>query len=84
MTNITNGMTTMPPEKDEIETSMRRLKDGKAYNDIPAALLKYAADSKELVKEVTKLFKKVWEYKKVPTIWGHFRISCTLERLFKG
>ena len=44
----------MPPQKDEIETSMRRLKDGKVYNDNPAASLKYAADSKELVKEVTK------------------------------
>lgn len=82
--NVTNAINTLPPEEDEIETAMRKLKNGKTSNDYPAAYLKYAADSKEFLKEVTKLFKDIWKTNKVPIIWGHSRLVALWKGPLKG
>ena len=52
---------TDPPSEDEIKKVLKRLKNGKSANDIPAEFFKYAHQSPELIAEMEKLIAIIWK-----------------------
>ena len=71
---------TAPPDHQEVREVLTHLKNGKAANDIPAAYLKYAAQSEELIGEMVRLYSIVWNTHQIPKSWGH----SILVALWKG
>ena len=57
---------TAPPDHQEVREVLTHLKNGKAANDIPAAYLKYAAQSEELIDEMVRLYSIVWNTHQIP------------------
>ena len=72
------------PKPDEIEATIKKLKNGKASNDIPAAFLKHASDNKNFLLELTSLYKEVWESNQIPLNWGHSRLVALWKGPSKG
>ena len=64
--------------------ALKQLKNGKASNDIPAAFLKHAVGNKEFLKELTALYKDVWENTNIPKMWGHSRLVSLWKGPSKG
>ena len=73
-----------PPKPEEIEATIKKLKNGKASNDIPAAFLKHASDNKNFLLELTSLYKEVWESNQIPLNWGHSRLVALWKGPSKG
>ena len=73
-------MNTLPPDRSEIKAALKKLKHGKAANDIPEELLKNAVDDEEFLSKLTRLYSDVWNQNKVPSQWGHSRLVA----LWKG
>ena len=57
---------TAPPDHQEVRKVLTHLKNRKAANDIPAAYLKYAAQSEELIDEIVRLYSIVWNTHQIP------------------
>ena len=51
-------------------------KNGKAANDIPPELLKYARNSKRFLDELTSVLNEIWTTSTVPKTWGLARLTC--------
>ena len=77
-------MNTLPPENGEIKTALKKLRNGKAANDIPAELLKNAVENEEFLNELTRLYSDVWTQNKVPDQWGHSRLVALWKGPSKG
>ena len=62
-------MDTTEIRKAEVRQALKKTKSGKApgFDEIPAEL--YKADSDVAVKELTRLFNRIWHEEKVPDIW---------------
>jgi len=75
---------TSPPSKDEVLEVVKKLKDGKAANDIPTAFVKHATESKEFLEELTCLYETVWNYKVIPESWGHSKLIAIWKGPAKG
>ena len=60
-----------PPDEVEIKNVLKRLKNGKSANDIPAEFFKYAKESPELIAEMMKLFSIIWETHEIPQSFKH-------------
>ena len=73
-----------PPDEKELLDVIRNLKDGKSSNDIPIEFIKYSFASKELICEIIKLFKSIWETNAIPSSWGHSRLFALWKGLSKG
>ena len=73
----------MPPEKDEIVGILKKLKNGKSSNDLPAVYLKSAIESEKL-NEILNLYKTVWLSKKIPFKWGHSKLVTIWKGKAKG
>ena len=83
--NIKNdSMRTEPPTSDEIRTALKTLKNRKSANDVPAELLKYAAEDTVFLNELTQLFSDVWLENKVPSLWGHSKLVALWKGPAKG
>ena len=74
----------LPPEKDEIVGILKKLKNGKSSNDLPAVYLKSAIESEELINEILNLYKTVWLSKKIPSKWGHSKLVTIWKGAAKG
>ena len=70
MSDTSNQLNIDPPGRDEIAKILKKLKAGKAASDIPPSFIKCAADSNEVMSEIVKLYRLVWETKEVPEKWG--------------
>ena len=75
---------TLPPKKEEIVNTLKRLKNGKSANDLPAIYLKSALQSKELIDEILSLFETVWLTKQIPSKWGHSKLVTIWKGAAKG
>ena len=74
----------LPPEKDEIVGILKKLKNGKSSNDLPAVYLKSAIESEELINAILNLYKTVWLSKKIPSKWGHSKLVTIWKGAAKG
>ena len=75
---------TSSPSSDEILQVVKKLKDGKAANDIPSAFIKHAIECEEFLKELTSLYETVWKYHILPVNWGHSRLIAIWKGPTKG
>ena len=75
---------TLPPEKEEILNTLKRLKNGKSANDLPAIYIKSALQSVELINEILSLFKTIWLTKQIPSKWGHSKLVTIWKGAAKG
>ena len=80
----TNEMNTLPPDSGEIKMALKKLKNGKAANDIPAELLKNAVDNDEFLNELTQMYSDVWTQNEIPGQWGHSRLVALWKGPSKG
>ena len=75
---------TAPPDHQGVRAVLTHLKNGKAANDIPAAYLKYAAQSEELIDEMVRLYSIVWNTHQIPKSWGHSKLVALWKGSAKG
>jgi len=68
------------PSNPEISNILRKFKNGKASNDLPPDLLKYAKTDPLFMTEITEIMQDVWTNFKTPEAWGLSRLKC----LFKN
>ena len=73
-----------PPDKDELISNIKALKNGKSSNDFPAAYIKYGIESDGLISEIVNLYTNVWETKDVPKTWGHTKLVALWKGPSKG
>ena len=78
--NVPTDFNSLPPEKYEIIETLRKIKNGKSSNDIPAEYLKSAIDSDEVIEEMCKLYRLIWLTKQIPTKWRHSKLI----KIWKG
>ena len=79
-----DGIKTQPPDFNEIRNTLKRLKNGKAANDIPAEYLRFAERSDEFVKEMVKLYRTIWETHNIPKSWSHSKLVALWKGSEKG
>ena len=79
-----NILSTAPPDRNELTTIIKSLKNGKTANDIPTAYIKHAIDCSEFMDEMVKLYKTVWETNTIPTKWGHSKLVTIWKGSSKG
>ena len=75
---------TGPPDHQEVREVLTHLKNGKSANDNPAAYLKYAAQSEELIDEMVRLYSIVWNTHQIPKSWGYSKLVALWKRSAKG
>ena len=73
-----------PPNKTELQDIIKKLKNGRSANDIPAAFVKSAAHSDEFVTEITNLYKEIWKTHEIPKSWSHSRLVAIWKGSSKG
>ena len=73
-----------PPSVDELKSTIKSLKNGKSANDIPAAYVKHAIESKLIEKEFTRLFKQIWKTNQIPENWEHTKLVALWKGQSKG
>lgn len=73
-----------PPSSQELEEVIRRLKNGKTSNDIPTIFIKSALHSKEFLREMTALYREIWNTLKIPTSWSHSKLVAIWKGKSKG
>ena len=82
--NVPVNFSSLPPSKSEIIHTLKNMKNGKASNDLPAEYLKYAIDSIEVIEELHKLYKLVWQTQLIPTKWRHSKLITIWKGPSKG
>ena len=75
---------TDPPSEDEIKNVLKKLKNGKAANDITAEIFKYAHQSPELIAEMEKLFDIIWKTYEIPQSFRHSKLIALWKGASKG
>lgn len=79
-----DGLNSDPPKKDEILDVLKKLKNGKAANDMPTIYLKYAIKCEAIVSELEKLYETVWRTHKIPDKWRHTTLIAIWKGALKG
>ena len=83
-TNPQRVINTNAPTILELKNILKKLKGGKSANDIPPVFLKCALDSEEMIQELVKLYKLVWQTKEIPDKWGLSRLVALWKGASKG
>ena len=73
-----------PPTSDELITIIKKLKNGKAANDIPAEFIKAALSSKEFAAEILSLYVEIWNTLSIPKSWSHTKLVAIWKGSTKG
>ena len=73
-----------PPASDELITIIKKLKNGKAANDIPAEFIKAALSSKEFTAEMLSLYVEIWDTLSIPNSWSHTKLVAIWKGSTKG
>ena len=81
---VSIAIRTAPPDHQGVREVLTHLKNGKAANDIPAAYLKYAAQSEELIDEMVRLSSIVWNTHQIPKSSGHSKLVTLWKGSAKG
>ena len=71
-----------PPDNKELKNITKRLKSGKSANDIPTAFLKCALDSEQILDELNRLYRLVWNTKDIPGKWGLIKTNSSVNPHF--
>ena len=71
------------PDKQEIIKALKKLKNGKAANDIPSELLKYAVDCESLITELERLNSYCMEDSNNTKYLESHKTCCVMERCSK-
>ena len=79
-----NIMTTTPPDKNEVLSTIKSMKNGKAANDVPIEYIKCATESAEFMDEMVNLYKTVWQTNIIPRNWGHSKLVTIWKGASKG
>ena len=79
-----SSIKTCPPDRSELETTIKSLKNGKSTNDIPIIYLKTASENNAFMNELVALYKTIWETKKIPKNWGHTKLVAIWKGSAKG
>ena len=79
-----NKIDTSPPGKHELYLIIKKLKSGKAANDIPIEYMKCALENPLFLSEMVELYRTVWETWLVPANWGHSKLVATWKGAAKG
>ena len=72
------------PDKQEIIKALKKLKNGKAANDIPSELLKYAVDCEPLLTELERLIGIVWKTETTSSMWSDTKLVALWKGAAKG
>ena len=80
----TESLINGPPDELELMKTIKKLKNGKASNDIPVAFVKHAIVSREFRQELTELYKTIWETHVIPEDWGHSKLVTLWKGPMKG
>ena len=83
-TNPSRVINIEPPTMSELVNVLKKLKGGKSANDIAPAFIKCSLESNEMMEEILKLYKVVWETKVVPEKWGLSRLVALWKGSSKG
>ena len=73
-----------PPTKEELKETIKKLKGGKASNDIPMEYIKHSTESNEFMNEITKMFETIWTTKVIPKDWCHSKLVTLWKGPSKG
>ena len=79
-----NIMKTSAPDKEELKSTIKTLKNGRSANDIPTEYLKVAAENNEFLEEMVKLYYTIWETHVIPASWGHSKLVSIWKGSSKG
>ena len=60
----------------EIKGVISKLRNDKAYDDLPAEILKLAMENEEMISELESIFEIVWNENKIPEDWRKAKIEC--------
>ena len=77
-------MTTTPPDKNEVLSTIKSMKNGKAANDVPIEYIKCATECAEFMDEMVNLYKTVWQTNTIPRNWGHSKLVTIWKGASKG
>ena len=75
---------TLPPEKVELISALKKLKNRKSSNDLPAIYLKSAIESEDITNKIMRLITTIWETKMIPSKWGHSKLVAIWKGAAKG
>ena len=79
-----DGLNASPPNLEELQTTIKNLKNGKTANDIPAAYVKHAMKCKKFAQEMLKLYETIWATNKIPKDWKHSKLVALWKGASKG
>ena len=79
-----DSIKTVPPDETEITDVLKKLKNGKSANDIPAEFFKYARQSPSLLTEMMKLLSVIWQTYEIPSSFRHSKLIALWKGLSKG
>ena len=78
------SINTEAPSKDEILSTIKKLKTNKAASDLPVAYLKYAVSCNCVLDEMKKLMDTIWMTNKTPKEWSHSKLVALWKGAEKG
>ena len=79
-----HDISTGPPDEKVIREVIRNLKCGKASNDVPMEYIKKSMCVPEFAEEILKLYKTIWQTRKLPRTWGHSKLVTLWKGPTKG
>ena len=78
------SINTEPPSKEEILSTIKKLKTNKAASDLPIAYLKYAISCNCVLEEMKNLMETIWITNKTPKEWSHSKLVALWKGAEKG
>ena len=75
---------TCSPDLEELNSTIEKLKNGKAANDVPAEYLKSAMNCLQFQTEMVSLYRTIWKTKKIPSEWRHSKLVSIWKGVAKG
>lgn len=73
-----------PPTSKELLEVIRKLKNGKAANDISAEFIKAAIKSNAFLDEMASLYIEIWKTLEIPKSWSHTKLVAIWKGSKKG
>ena len=73
-----------PPSKEELLSTIKGLKTGKSANDIPTIYIKCAMSCNLFLEEMLDLYRTIWKTNQIPVNWGHSKLVALWKGSGKG
>ena len=82
--NCQENINVEPPTRDEMVDIIKKLKNGKAANDISAEFIKAAISSNAFTDEILSLYVEIWNTLAIPKSWSHTKLVAIWKGSTKG